>query len=55
MRKLALLLTLASLTATGCHHHMGSISGSGKRMLQKRDVPSFTSISTQGAFDPGSF
>ncbi len=51
MRKLALLLTLASLAATGCHYHMGEISGSGKRMLQKRDVPSFTSISTQGAFD----
>jgi hypothetical protein len=51
MRKLALLLTLASLAVTGCHYHMGGISGSGKRMLQKRDVPSFSSLSTQGAFD----
>jgi len=51
MRKLALLLTLVLLVATGCHYHMSEISGSGKRALQKREVPSFSSISTQGAFD----
>jgi hypothetical protein len=52
MRKLALLLTLVLVVVTGCHYHMSSdISGSGKRALQKRAVPSFNSISTQGAFD----
>jgi hypothetical protein len=52
MRKLVLLLTIVLLVATGCHYHMSSeISGSGKRVLQKREVPSFSSISTQGAFD----
>jgi hypothetical protein len=50
MRKLALLLTVVPLIATGCHHH-NNISGSGKRALQKRDVASFSSISTSGAFD----
>jgi len=51
MRKLALVLTLVPLIVTGCHIHGNNISGSGKRALQKRDVASFNSISTQGAFD----
>ena len=39
-------------TSTACHfnlHHQ--VKGSGVRQTQKRDLPSFTSISTEGAFD----
>jgi len=50
MRKLVCLVLLTVLAA-GCHGKlMSQIKGSGKRELQKRDVPSFTSISTEGAF-----
>jgi hypothetical protein len=52
MRRLALLLVLVPLVATACHHNFTrGVTGSGKRAMQKRDVASFTSISTQGAFD----
>lgn len=52
MRKLALSLLLLPILAAGCHHGFGPrIKGSGKRELQKRDVASFTAISTEGAFD----
>ena len=53
MRKIPLLLVLLPLLAAlGCHHGMRhQIAGSGKREVQKREVASFTSISTQGAFD----
>src|SRR5215510_12201097 len=50
MKKLALLLLLLPIFAVGCHHGMGNIKGSGRRVMQKRDVPSFTSISTEGSF-----
>ncbi len=51
MRNLLLLLLLTVLAA-GCHHGMRSeITGSGKRELQKREVGSFTSITTEGAFN----
>lgn len=47
----ALLLCLASL-AIGCRHSMGhGVKGSGKRQTEKRDLPAFTSILTEGAFD----
>ena len=50
MKKLALLL-LITLLLTGCHHGMRSgVKGSGKRERQKREVASFTSIKTNGAF-----
>lgn len=50
MRKLALLLVLP-LLAAGCHHgRFSAVKGNGKRELQKRQVASFTSISTNGAF-----
>src|SRR5215813_8854767 len=51
MKKLACLVLL-TVVAAGCHHgkFMSQIKGSGKRELQKRDVASFTSISTEGAF-----
>jgi Putative auto-transporter adhesin, head GIN domain len=52
MRRLALLLILVPLVSAACHHNFNhGVTGSGKRAMQKRDVASFTSISTQGAFD----
>ena len=51
MKKLAWLVLALTIMATGCHHGLVSeISGSGKRIVQKRDIGSFTSISTEGAF-----
>lgn len=51
MKKTALLMLLISLVA-GCHYRIhDEVAGSGARQKQKRDVPSFTSISTEGAFD----
>jgi Putative auto-transporter adhesin, head GIN domain len=52
MRRLAVLLLVAPLLATGCHYRIGNqVVGSGKRVLEKRDVSPFTSISTEGAFE----
>jgi len=52
MRKLALLFLLLPLVAAGCHHGMrAEVRGSGKRVVQKRQISSFTSISTEGAFE----
>ena len=52
MRKLVWLLVLLPLLASGCHHGIRTqIAGSGKREIQKRDVGSFTSITTEGAFN----
>lgn len=51
MKRLALLILVSAVAATGCHHGMGvGLRGSGKRMSQKRTVSPFTSISTEGAF-----
>src|ERR1700752_342965 len=51
MKKLACLVLLLPLLAGGCHHGFrAEVRGNGKRVLQKRDVPSFASISTNGAF-----
>jgi len=49
VKRIVLLLTLLSLVA-GCHLHHG-IAGSGKIQNERRDVGSFNSISTEGAFD----
>jgi len=49
-----LLLTLFTIVTlgSGCHHRFGhEVIGSGMRQVQKRDVPAFASISTEGAFD----
>lgn len=52
MRKLALLFLLLPLVAAGCHHgRRAEVKGSGKRVVQKRQISSFTSISTEGAFE----
>lgn len=51
MRKPAWLLLLLSVFAASCHHgSFTEIKGNGKRELQKRQVASFSSISTNGAF-----
>jgi putative autotransporter adhesin-like protein len=51
MKKLALLVLLLPLLAAGCHHGMrAEIIGSGKRVMEKRTVAPFTSISTEGIF-----
>jgi len=51
MKKILLLMILASL-AVGCRHiiHDG-VAGSGNRQKEKRDVGSFTSVSTNGAYE----
>ena len=50
-RKTYLLLALLSLFA-GCHFQIhDEIKGSGVRLKQKRDVASFNSIATEGAFE----
>jgi len=52
MKKLLLLVLLLPVLCAGCHHGLGAgVKGSGNRVTQKRDVASFTSISTEGAFD----
>jgi hypothetical protein len=51
VKNIALLLLLTSFVA-GCHYRMhDEVVGSGVRQTQKRDVPSFSSISTEGAFE----
>jgi hypothetical protein len=51
MRKLAWLIVALTISVAGCHHNrVSGISGSGKRIVQKRDIGSFTSITTEGAF-----
>ena len=52
MRKLALLSVAAVVLLTGCHFRMHDrVKGSGKRAIEKREVPSFTSISLDGAYN----
>jgi predicted small secreted protein len=53
MKKTCLLTSLlvtVSLIA-GCHGMLNRVSGSGNRQKQKREVASFNSISTNGAFE----
>ena len=51
MKKIVWLFLLLPIVAAGCHHgRFAEIKGNGKRELQKRQVASFTSISTNGAF-----
>ena len=52
MKKLLSLIVLLPLLTAGCHHGMRSgIKGSGKRVTEKRQIGSFTSITTEGAFN----
>lgn len=52
MKKVLLITILCSLV-TGCHHaaKMHGVTGSGVRKVEKRELSSFTSISTDGAFE----
>lgn len=50
MKRIALLLVLIALVSA-CHSFHDEIPGSGKLQKEKREVASFTSISTEGAFD----
>ena len=50
MKKFALLLFLIALGAA-CHGIHHGVLGSGKLLKEKRNVGSFNSISTEGAFD----
>jgi len=50
VKRVLLLIVLISLVS-GCHRIHSGIAGSGKLQKQKRDVGSFNSISTEGAFD----
>jgi predicted small secreted protein len=51
MKKTALLMSLAVTVSMIAGCHMNQVSGSGNRLQQKREVASFTSISTNGAFE----
>jgi hypothetical protein len=50
VKKFALLVVLVAL-GSGCHSFHHEIAGSGKLQKEKREVGSFTSITTEGAFD----
>jgi hypothetical protein len=40
------------MLASACHHGIGPhVAGSGKRVIEKRELPAFNSITTEGAFD----
>ena len=51
MKMLSLIVVLTLLWTTGCHLGSVQVKGSGKRVVEKRQVSSFTSISTEGAFN----
>ena len=53
MKKTVLLISLVVLASVvaGCHVGLNRVSGSGNKQRQKREVASFNSISTDGAFD----
>ena len=52
MKKILLIAVFCSL-ATGCHFavQMHGVTGSGVRKVEKRELSSFTSIATDGAFE----
>ena len=52
MRTITLLLMIALAGfATACHELAGQVRGSGNRIVQKREIGEFKSLSTEGAFD----
>lgn len=51
MRKLVWLIVALALLVAGCHVRFGGTKGSGKRIVEKRTIGSFTSITTEGAYD----
>ena len=50
MKRLILILLLVVPFASGCMLHHDEVVGSGQRQRQKREIGSFTSISTEGAY-----
>jgi hypothetical protein len=51
MKKFALLFLLLPIVAAGCHHGLhAELKGSGKRVVEKRNITPFKSISAEGAF-----
>ena len=52
MRTITLVLLFAvAVVLTGCHGMAGQVRGSGNRVVQKRQIGNFTSITTEGAYD----
>ena len=47
---LLLMIALAGL-ATGCHELSGQVRGSGNRIVEKREIGEFKTLTTEGAFD----
>jgi hypothetical protein len=46
------MLLATVLLLTGCHFNLGhKTNGSGNRQTVKREIPAFTSISSEGAFE----
>src|SRR5687768_10897073 len=50
VKRIVLLIALIALVS-GCHRMHPGVEGSGKLLKQQREVGSFNSISTEGAFD----
>lgn len=50
MKRILLFMLLLSFVA-GCHKLHDEVSGSGKLLKEKRDIASFNSIATEGAFN----
>ena len=51
MKKLSLIVILLALLGAGCHRMHSDVKGNGKRQVQKREVPAFTTIDTEGALN----
>lgn len=51
MKQLLIIVLVVAFAGAGCHARMGGVKGSGKRVVQKRDIQPFTSISTEGAYN----
>jgi hypothetical protein len=49
--KILVLMVAVTALTTACHHMGPSVRGSGNRIMQKRDITDFKSLSTEGAFD----
>lgn len=49
--KALLFIVALTISTVACHGMKGQVTGSGNRQVQTRDVPAFTSIRTEGAFE----
>jgi Putative auto-transporter adhesin, head GIN domain len=50
MKKLIALLLFVTPLAASCAFHHNQVVGSGQRVRQKREIPAFTSIRSEGAY-----